>query len=122
MVLVDEDEREKAVAAGGRTVCLNVPQEGIAKAAAQIESKMVTIAKFLCRVSWTKRLRSLTSGGGPGSHSGHSSPMVTVAFLFLLSKLKSKFFSSKLRSPNHFFFKTEIKLRLLLRISHYCQN
>ena len=82
MVLVDEDEREKAVAAGGRTVCLNVPQEGIAKAVAQIESKMVTIAKFLCRVSWTKRLRSLTSGGGPGSHSGHSSPMVTVAFLF----------------------------------------
>ena len=81
MVLVDEDEREKAVAAGGRTVCLNVPQEGIAKAVAQIESKMVTIAKFLCRVSWTKRLRSLTSGGGPGSHSGHSSPMVTVAFV-----------------------------------------
>ena len=80
MVLVDEDEREKAVAAGGRTVCLNVPQEGIAKAVAQIESKMVTIAKFLCRVSWTKRLRSLTSGGCPGSHSGHSSPMVTVAF------------------------------------------
>ena len=82
MVLVDEDEREKAVAAGGRTVCLNVPQEGIAKAVAQIESKMVTIAKFLCRVSWTKRLRSLTSGGGPGSHSGHSSPMVTVCFSF----------------------------------------
>ena len=80
MALVDEDEREKAVAAEGRTVCLNVPQEGIAKAVAQIESKMVTIAKFLCRVSWTKRLRSLTSGGGPGSHSGHSSPMVTVAF------------------------------------------
>ena len=59
MVLVDEDEREKAVAAGGRTVCLNVPQEGIAKAVAQIESKMVAIAKFLCPVSWTKRLRSL---------------------------------------------------------------
>ena len=78
MVIVDEDEREEAVAAGGRTVCLNVPQEGIAKAVAQIESKMVTIAKFLCRVSWTKRLRSLTSGGGPGSHSGHSFPIVAV--------------------------------------------
>ena len=51
MVFVDEDEREKAVAAGGRTVCLNVPQEGIAKAVAQIESKMVTIAKFSCRVN-----------------------------------------------------------------------
>ena len=94
MVLVDEDEREKAVAAGGRTVCLNVPQEGIAKAVAQIESKMVTIAKFLCRVSWTKWLRSLTSGGGPGSHSGHSSPMVTVchsqivySFLFVVPPL-----------------------------------
>ena len=87
MVLVDEDEREKAVAAGGRTVCLNVPQEGIAKAVAQIESKMVTIAKFRCRVSWTKRLRSLTSGGGPGSLSGHSSPMVTVCFSFLRVQL-----------------------------------
>ena len=89
MVLVDEDEREKAVAAGGRTVCLNVPQEGIAKAVAQIESKMVTIAKFLCSVSWTKRLRSLTSGGGPGSHSGHSSPMVTVCFTYIDSPLST---------------------------------
>ena len=82
MVLVDEDECEEAVAAGGRTVYLNVPQEVIAKAVAQIENKMVAIAKFLCRVSWSKRLRSLTSVGGPGSHSGHSSPMVGRFVIF----------------------------------------